>query len=100
MTMIETENGKVFVDPRLPGGARPERSSWAEDVRRRNAENATANSQERAESLIDKMRRILLNAADQCDEWADASEKGGGSTHQVQAQREYANQLRREAMRK
>ena len=40
---------------------------------------------------------FLLAAANKCDAWSEESIKGGWSTHQVRANRELANDLRRMA---
>jgi hypothetical protein len=40
---------------------------------------------------------FLLSLADRLDGWASASENGGWSTHQVKANRDAANDCRRQA---
>lgn len=42
-------------------------------------------------------RNAMLSAARICDDWARESQSGGWSTHQVQANRNHADYLRREA---
>lgn len=44
------------------------------------------------------LRKVLIDAANQCDEWAEQSRKGGWSTHQVEANTKLANELRRYAV--
>lgn len=48
----------------------------------------------------ERLRQALLNAAEQCDRWADESQRGGWSTHQVSANRKLADELRRVALRR
>ncbi len=49
--------------------------------------------------LINDLIQALEDSADQCDRWADKSQNGGWSTHQVDENRKVSNQLRRKASR-
>lgn len=46
---------------------------------------------------IDALVKAINEAANTCDRWAEESLSGGWSTHQVAANRELANRLRRAA---
>jgi hypothetical protein len=47
---------------------------------------------------IERLTKALLDAANRCDRWAEESRRGGWSTHQIEANRELANDLRRAAL--
>lgn len=47
-----------------------------------------------AAACISARAQVMLAAADLCDSWAIASQSGGWSTHQVEANRRLAQQLR------
>ena len=49
------------------------------------------------DELLLQAVKVLEATADTCDEWAEQSRFGGWSTHQVQANKDMANKLRREA---
>lgn len=52
----------------------------------------------RPDDLLKEARALLAatdEAADTCDRWAEESRSGGWSTHQVKANRELADTLRR-----
>lgn len=46
---------------------------------------------------LDEFYRYLLSTADTLDQWAAQSEAGGWSTHQVDANRRLADDMRRKA---
>lgn len=50
-------------------------------------------------NLLEETSDLLLSSADQCDKWAQESVRGGWSTHQVDANRKMADQLRLESDR-
>lgn len=52
-------------------------------------------AQDNTRYTIAELRNALFDAATQCDKWAEESIIGGWSTHQVKANRDMADNLRR-----
>lgn len=50
-------------------------------------------------SRVEALETTLIAAANTCDKWAEESHSGGWSTHQVDANKKLADDLRRQALK-